>query len=35
VILSELDDWKQQTAKYLNPEQIAEAEQLLQELKAP
>ena len=35
LILNDLDRWKQQSAKYLDEQQIAEAEQLALELKAP
>jgi hypothetical protein len=35
LLLKYLDRWKQQAARYLDQEQIAEAEQLAQELKAP
>ena len=35
VIIRDLDQWKQQAARYLDQEQIAEAEQLALELKVP
>ena len=35
LLLRDLDRWKQQAASYLDQEQIAEAEQLALELKAP
>jgi hypothetical protein len=35
VIINDLEQWKQQAAKYLSQEQIAEAEQLVPELKVP
>ena len=35
LILEDLDRWKQQAARYLDQEQIAEAEQLARDLKAP
>jgi hypothetical protein len=35
LILQDLDRWKQQAARYLDQEQIAEAEQLALEMKAP
>lgn len=35
IILNNLDRWKQQAARYLDQEQIAEAEQLALELKVP
>ena len=35
LLLNDLDRWKQQAAKYLDEQQIAEAERLALELKAP
>ena len=35
LLLDDLDHWKQQAARYLDQQQIAEAEQLARELKAP